>query len=102
MSLMGNIPKRILNKETLGMSAVIIAEPMIDSALNRFVPQQQIFGTLGLDDVVKIVGGAMLSKRKGFVGSAGKMLVALGLARAVSGLMQGGLNASAQGAGNTF
>lgn len=97
MGMFSGIGKRIMSKETLGMGIGLIAEPIIDSQLNKFLPQQQ-FGPIGIDDVAGLVIGAMVAKKSGIVGGIGKGIMAAKIARIAGNIISGtGLLQSANG-----
>jgi len=89
---MKGIQKKILNSENFGAVGAIILKPTIDAMLDRFVPQQKLFGNFGLDDGAEMILGAYMMKGKGLMHGFGKMLIVLNLANLVGGFMQGGFS----------
>ena len=74
-------------KELLPLGIAVIAQPTIDSYVNSYVPQQNIFG-ISLVDIVEVIGAGYIAiKQKGMIGQTAKWYMYLSIADVVRRVM---------------
>lgn len=86
-SLKSILPSKDQTNVIIGAAGASIVEPFVDNILANFVPQQTIFGGVGIDDLAKIGLGAFLAKKSGILKGIGISLLVTGTQRIVSGLI---------------
>ena len=79
----GNFIKPIISKENVGLALGLVLTPTADALVDKFVPQQKIFGNIGIDDVAILVASAYFSRRGGFTGNLARGVLAAKTAQLV-------------------